>query len=284
MVAPARSHAEVWRLIVGLSLIAGITVGLNIGLVSVLIATASDTWLRAFETGTTPGPLLVMLGSFGFVSFAVAVVVRQLHHRSFLTVLGPVQPALRQFWRVLRGLLLLMAVLFILPPYGMDKPLTPNLPPGTWLALLPLSLTALLVQTSAEEILFRGYMQQSLAARFQNPVIWIGLPSVLFAFGHYLPAQAGENAVLIAVWAGLFGMFTADLTARSGTLGPAIALHFFNNLIAIIFLAVPGQLSGLALYLLPYGMDDTDVMRGWLLVDFAMMVVCWLVARLALRR
>jgi membrane protease YdiL (CAAX protease family) len=150
--------------------------------------------------------------------------------------------------------------------------------------MLPLSLFVVLIQVSAEEIVFRGYVQQQLAARFKSPLIWMVLPSVLFAFGHYLPDTAGENAVMIAVWAGVFGIMMADLTARSGTLGPAVAVHLWNNVSAILIISLPGDLSGLALYLAPFGMEDAAAMRAWLPVDFALMFVSWLAARLALRR
>jgi len=155
---------------------------------------------------------------------------------------------------------------------------------STWIVLLPFAAGAVLIQTSAEEILFRGYLQQSLAARFRSPLIWVGVPSALFAAGHYAPGIAGDNALLVAVWSCVFGVLAADLTARSGTLGPAIALHFFNNVISLLIISLPDTLSGLALYLLPYDMSDGGMLRQWLWVDFGSMVVCWLTARLAIRR
>jgi hypothetical protein len=54
-----------------------------------------------------------------------------------------------------------------------------------------------------------------------SPVSLLILPALLFAMGHSLPAEAGDNALLIALWAGLFAVLMADLTARAGTLGPA---------------------------------------------------------------
>ena len=47
---------------------------------------------------------------------------------------------------------------------------------------------------------------------------------------------------------------------------------------------MPDDLSGLALYLAPFSMQDAEVMREWLVVDFALMLVIWLAARLAIRR
>jgi membrane protease YdiL (CAAX protease family) len=141
-----------------------------------------------------------------------------------------------------------------------------------------------LVQVSAEELVFRGYLQQALAARFSHPVIWLGLPSALFGAAHYMPQEAGDNAWLLCLWAMGFGLLMADLTARAGTLGPAIAVHFVNNIVALLILGSPSSLFGLALYLLPYEMSDVAALRPWLWVDCATMLVLWLVARLAIRR
>ena len=71
------------------------------------------------------------------------------------------------------------------------------------------------------------------------------------------------------------------VTARAGTLGPAIAVHFFNNVVAIVIVSMPDSLSGLSLFLSPFSMTDAEEVRAWLPVDFAMMVVSWLAARLA---
>ncbi|MGB7242570.1 MAG: CPBP family intramembrane glutamic endopeptidase, partial [Sulfitobacter sp.] len=110
------------------------------------------------------------------------------------------------------------------------------------------------------------------------------LPSVLFGLGHYLPGVAGDNAAIIAIWATVYGILMADLTARAGTLGPSIAVHFVNNVSAILIVSLPDDLSGLALYLSPFSMNDADQLRAWLPVDFALMLVSWLTARVALRR
>ena len=62
------------------------------------------------------------------------------------------------------------------------------------------------------------------------------------------------------------------------------SLHLVNNLLALVFVALPGQLPGLALYVLPFDMGDTEAVRALLPIDFALMGVSWLAARLAIRR
>lgn len=288
LVGPARPFRQLWRLVIGVVVIGLVAFGLNSALHAVLFALAPEFWIAWFATAEVMGnsavPLLILLFSFGFVAAGVAVAAWLVQRRPPMSVIGPFPVFLSQFWRVFRLLFLISLVLAVLPPYDMGGELVPNLDFALWLKLLPLSLLAVLVQTGAEEILFRGYFQQALAARFKSPLVWMILPAVLFAVGHYLPAEAGDNAVLIAAWAGVFGILTADLTARAGTLGPAIAVHFANNVVAILFLSLPDGLSGLSLYTLPFEMSDGEALRGWLVIDFTMMLVSWLAARVAIRR
>lgn len=288
MVAPARARPEIWRLILGIGLIIAVVVALNSVMAGALSALVPGFWHGEIAgggpIGTTPASMLLLLLSFGFFTLGTALAARLLHDRDPAGLIGPLGPAWAQFCVVLAALAAVCLTILILPPYATGLGLELNLPPATWAALLPLSLGALLIQVSAEEILFRGYLQSQLAARSASPWIWMGLPSLLFAIGHYTPEEAGENALLITLWAGVFGLLMADLTARAGTLGPAIAVHFANNITALLFMSVTETMNGLALYVSPNAVDDPALIRAWLPVDFASMVVFWLAARLALRR
>ncbi|KEJ90475.1 CPBP family intramembrane glutamic endopeptidase [Sulfitobacter donghicola] len=284
--AAAKSHSEVWRLVVGLCVMVGAYFVMTLAYQLVLneYVTKYPKFQTELMSGSTPLAMYALLMGFALITLAVFFGVKMVHHRDPQTVFGPKILAVPQFFRVLGMLVALGAVLMVLPPYGMDEPLVPNLPVGRWLLLLPLSLIAVFVQISAEEVFFRGYLQQQLGARFKSPLIWMVLPSALFALGHYQPNEAGDNAVLILLWAGVFGLLMADLTARSGTIGPALAVHFVNNISALLIAALPDSLGGLALWHAPFGMNDAAQLRDWLPVDFALMLVSWLAARLALRR
>lgn len=282
----AARRAEIWRTLAGIVAMVALYILLALFFQQALfeLARYRPTFQNELIAGSTPLAMYALLASFGLISASVFIVVRLLHKREALSLLGPVILAVPQFFRVFGVLLILALVLMVLPPYGYGAPLVPNMSMGLWAALLPLSLFAVFVQISAEEIFFRGYLQQQLGARFRSPLVWMVLPSVLFAIGHYQPGEAGENAVMIAVWAGVFGLLMADLTARSGSLGPALAVHFFNNITALLITSLPDSLGGLALWHTPFGMEDVAELKAWLPVDFAMMFVSWLAARLALRR
>jgi len=262
LVRPARAQPELWRVVVGCIVIFATAIMLSTltSFIMWFVLQPDATQTTDAAAGQTPLSLLLLLGGFIFLTLGTGVAARLLHNRSLQSVVGRGQVVIRDFLRVFRALVVLGVVIALLPPYEMGAPVTPNLSPVTWVLLLPLSLLALLIQTSAEEIVFRGYLQQQIAARFSSPLIWVGVPSALFAFGHYLPSEAGENAYYVAAWAGLFGILMADLTARAGNLGPAIAVHFANNLTAIILVSVPDSLSGLALYTIDIDISDPDAL------------------------
>lgn len=288
LVSPARSQPEVWRLFVGLGIVSAVVIALS-SFINRLIQDIAPNFYQAEMSnsapiGNSPASMLILMASFVSVTLGVMIAAKIMQKRWLSSIIGSFSLAILQFWKVFRLLMVLGVVLFVIPPFGFGGTPVQNMPFISWVALLPLSLSVVLIQTSSEEILFRGYIQQTLAARFSNPLIWMVLPSTLFALGHYAPAQAGENAMLIAVWAGVFGLLSADLTARSGTLGPAIALHLFNNFSALLVVAMPDSLNGLSLYLLPASMTDAAEIRPWLIVDFAMLGVSWLAARVALSR
>lgn len=282
----ARERSELWRTVLGIVAMVGLYIALALFFNQAIfeLTRYRPDFTDQLMSGSTPLAMYVLLSSFGLISLSVFAVVRFVHKRGALTVFGPTILAVPQFFRVFGILVVLGIVLMILPPYGILGELLPNMAMGMWALLLPLSLVAVFVQVSAEEIFFRGYLQQQLGARFSSPLVWMVLPSVLFAIGHYQPSEAGSNAVMIAIWAGLFGLLMADLTARAGSIGPALAVHFANNITALLITALPDSLGGLALWHTPFGMEDEAQLRAWLPVDFAMMIVSWLAARLALRR
>lgn len=285
LVAPARPSRALWRLGLGIAL--GITVyyGLIYAAFGALAALrgpgiAQALFDNVFGTARRSSDALWLLASFSAMIAGTLVAANLMHGRGLRSLTGPPRRLLADFTRCLRALALLYAVLWVIFPSSVE--LTANLSLGRWFALLPLAVAGLLIQTGAEELFFRGYLQQQLAARFRSPLVWIGLPAAFFALGHYLPEETGDNALMATLWAGAFAVAAADLTARTGTLGAAIALHFANNATSVLMVALPGPVSGLALYLYPYSADDPALMP-LMLVDFGAIVVSWLACRVALR-
>ena len=287
LVASARPTSSIFHLFAGLGLTAVLFFFLNSVYSSIhqsLMTPAEwDALYINMLSGNTPETVLINLYLFGLLILALWMTLILVHGRGMISLIGPLRQTFTQFRRAIVAVLMLYVVLLFLPtPNGAE--VTENLPMAKWLQFLPLALGGLLIQTATEELLFRGYLQSQLAARFSHPAIWIGIPTILFALVHYNPEANGDNAWLVVVWAGLFGLAAADLTARSGTLGPAIALHMVNNFSAILIAAPKGNFDGLTLYTYPFALDDVAALWVWMPVDLMILLCSWLAVRLMLQR
>jgi len=281
-VAPARGRVQLWRLGGGLAVIFAVHFAVAAGVFALLVRLVPPGRLTAETIGDTPLVMTLLLFSFAGLALGTWGAVRLLHRRGLASLIGHGPTALRHF---VLGAGALMAVnLGALALVGPRLGLEPNLAPQVWLMWLPVALVGVLVQTGAEELVFRGYLQQQLAARFASPLLWMVAPSLAFGLLHHDPVNMGANTWTVVALTGVFGLMAADLTARSGTLGLAWGLHFANNCFALLVVSPAGTLSGLALYGTPFGLDDTTVMRALLLGDLALLLAVWGGCRLVLRR
>ena len=286
-VAPARGRAAIWQGLIGLAMIGLAFVGSTFAvLLSPGLFAGREGIRRLGEeliASRAPIGMVLILLTFWGMAAGVALAVRFVHRRPFTSLIGPDLAAawrqgLRCFGLVLGLFLIGAALLFVFDPPR------PNLAPGIWLAWLLLALALVFVQVSAEELVFRGYLLQQLAARFRSPLVWGVLPAVLFAVVHLNPADHGANALWVVGAIGLFALAATDLTVRAGNLGPAIAFHFANNIIALLLVSLDGPMTGFALYTTAFAADDVEALRPWLLLDAAGVVLAWLLCRVVVAK
>lgn len=283
-VAPARLRPAFWRLVLGLILAAAIymigTFG-GLALVWWFIAPQADflTWSAEVAAPSTPFfTYLILLVSFPMMAAGVFVAARVLHRRGPGTLFGRGPRVMRHFF-IGAAVTLVLSLAVLVPSllFGFDG--VPNLPPSVWLTLLPLTLLGVLVQTGAEELVFRGYIQQQLAARFRSPFVWLLVPAALFSVVHYNPAALGDNVWLPLAVAFLFGLAAADLTAKTGSIGAAWGIHFANNFNGIALIATDGTITGLSLYLTPYSASDPDLVGWSVLPSMVLLAAAWWITR-----
>ena len=280
-VSDARKRPQIWRLLAGVCLSALVYALWARAVFTIYGWAAGQAGTAAVGLGLTPGAVYALLASVIGMGLGTVLSARLLHRRGLGSLLGRSGTVLRDFavTAVLVGAVQGTALAFWSIGYDAE----PGLDISIWLLLLPISLTAILFQTGAEELAFRGYLQQQLAARFRSPVVWILVPSLGFGVAHYTPLISGGNVWLFVLTATCFGLAAADLTARTGGIGAAWGFHFANNTAALLVIGLKGMVPGLALFVTPFSASDEQA--GWMaaLVMLAM-GVAWILVRLALRR
>lgn len=242
--APRR--VSLWRLLFGVIIIGLCWLGTSLlaGLPALLGNDADPFAYFSSKIGT-----LATLGSFIGIWIGVWLVTRFVHGEPFRNVLG-VSGRIRigDFGKglVAVGLTSLLSELLI---YVLDPTFErTGLAFGTWLVFLVPIVVLCFVQTSAEELLFRGYLPRNLANRFRSPWIWAVLPSLAFIGLHLTPDMPASQFALVVVSIGALTALMMYLVWLTGNLGAAFGLHMGNNLFGFVLVAHQDEFAGLALF------------------------------------
>jgi pimeloyl-ACP methyl ester carboxylesterase/membrane protease YdiL (CAAX protease family) len=191
-----------------------------------------------------PAPLvlLVTLLPFAGVHLALWAGLRALHRRPLRSLVSP-GGAFR--WRLLLlsfGLWLALSGLADLVQYLVHPAVYRwNFDPAIFWPYLAVALLLLPVQTSAEELLFRGYLTQAAGLKARRLWLPLLLPALFFGLLHLPNPEVGAYgpAFTLPQYLGM-GLLLGWVTLRSQGLELAIGLHLANNLYAGLVAGLPG--------------------------------------------
>jgi membrane protease YdiL (CAAX protease family) len=206
--------------------------------------------IQSLVTGETPGAVTLVLLAWATLWAGTWIAVRLFQRRRISTLFNAgARVFWSDFWRAAAATVVALVVLELL---GAGPAATrSSVSIDQWvLWLLPVAAGAF-VQTSAEEVVFRGYMLQTLAARFRSPWIWALVPTLVFVGIHFDPAGTAATNFLGMGFATVFALVATMLVWRTGNLGAAMGVHFLNNYLVFILLGNEGFLGGQALFLYP---------------------------------
>ena len=284
-IEPARRRPAIWRILVGTAVMLAVYALVVVGLLWLglrLFDVRDPAWLISEDAQSRPWPMIWLLSTFIGMAWAPCAAVILLHKRSPGTLFGRASRVLGDFTRT--ALVYFALGLPATALWFVFGDLRPNVDISQWLTFLPVALIAISVQTLAEEMVFRGYFQQQLAARFKSFVVWMIFPSLVFGALHFNPAIDRATALGVFAITSLFGLVAADLTARTGSIGAAWGFHFANNCLAMLLISVDGMLSGLALFRTPIDLAEAGLPLGLFVGDAILIVVGWFLTRRILGR
>ncbi len=285
-IAPARRYPAIWRILLGI--LTGLIVYIVLALLLVLAGNAVlglSSPLLIFETISVPdSPAKMAILMLTFVGmWAGAWVAALWHWRGLRSLIGPIGAVKKSWFKAVAiagvGLVTGGLIVSLLMPTELLQVQVLSV----WALNLVWAVPLLFIQTAGEELIFRGYLQQQLAARFRHSIVWMILPSILFGLAHYNAELDQSTALLIVCATGLFGLVAADITRVTGNLGAAMGFHFVNNFLALMLIGIDDSLSGLALYHTDFSMKDTEIVQPLLIADMVIICAVWYVLRRGFR-
>lgn len=181
--------------------------------------------------------LLLMLIPFIVGLGAVWLVIKYIHNRTFSqTVSGRKKFSWKRFLQAAGFWLLLMVIIqtvqYIVTPGNFEW----NFQPGKFYVLVLISLFLIPVQTSFEEILFRGYLMQGLITGTRNRWLPLVLTSLIFGGLHIFNPEVKEFGIALALpQYFILGLILGISVLMDDGLELALGVHAINNVFLAMF-------------------------------------------------
>jgi uncharacterized protein len=166
---------------------------------------------------------------FVFEILALWLAVTLLHRRKFSTLIRVNLPI--RWQRILASALVWNCILWVW--MGIDYLIHPkNYVWGfnsDWWWMLPIVLILTPIQTSCEELFFRGYLMQGMALLTRNRLVLIFLNGIIFLLPH-LGNPEMQRGWITGSFYFIFGAVLAAMTIYDNGLELALGIHAANNL------------------------------------------------------
>ncbi len=114
--------------------------------------------------------------------------------------------------------------------------------PEHWFTTLPIFLLLTPLQTSTEELFYRGYLMQGLSLLTKHPVVLTIATSLAFAIPHFGNPEMQRGFIVGALIYLLWGIFFAVISLKDNGLELALGAHAANNLFLDLFINTPDSI------------------------------------------
>ena len=183
--------------------------------------------------------LLLMLFTFTVGLFATIWFIHILHRRSFSETVNGTK---RVRWqRVFTGFgvwSLLMFVSLMVYLFFDPENYTLQFEIKTFIPLLFISLIFIPLQTTFEELLFRGYLAQGIGAWTKNRWLVVIIPSILFGLMHYANTEVETYGFYATIPSYiLYGLLLGFISVIDDGIELAMGLHAANNIFGCLFVS-----------------------------------------------
>ncbi len=220
-----------WRYVLGLVLIVATPVALTI------IATILYDRIGYHFFGLND-VIIAFVEAGGFEAcliIGILLAVKVIHLRPFLTLMTPHESIdWKKFVKsfgLFFGLIALATVVdYLLNPSTYEL----RLKLERFLVFAPIGLILTPIQTTAEELLFRGYLLQSMALVTRNRAALVLASGVLFMLPHLANPEMTAGFWPMAFYYFLVGGILTIITLKSNSLEMAMGIHAAINLFAVL--------------------------------------------------
>jgi len=179
--------------------------------------------------------LFLILIPFVFGFLGLYLVIKKLHNRNFISI--TTYRSNVDWRRIIHSFILWgsITIIFISADFFINsEDYQINFKFDKFFILLIIGFILIPIQTSLEELLFRGYLFQGFSLYFKRP--WIGLFLTSFIFGclHIFNPEVQKLGLGILIYYIGTGLFLGTITLMDEGIELALGFHAANNLITAL--------------------------------------------------
>ena len=211
---------------------------------------------------------LILLSMFFVAMLGLYLVVTKLHDKKIKDLITPFETIRYRkiffgfgLWMILS--LIAEAISFFIDPANY----TFRFSAGTFIPLLLISLILLPVQSSFEELFFRGYIMQGIAYMTKNKWLSILAPSLLFGLMHATnPETIKYGLFTMEIYYISAAVFLALITVMDDGLELALGIHAATNIFGSTLFTYEGSVlqtdSLFVSYIIPVNPNSRSVIKN----------------------
>jgi len=181
--------------------------------------------------------LFLMLIPFIVGLFTVILLVKHLHQRSFSETINGTSKIRwnRIFWGF--GVWLILMFIYLAAQYFIEpENFTVQFDVKTFLPLIFIALIFIPLQTTFEELLFRGYLAQGIGAWTKSRWLVVFIPAILFGLMHSANPEVETYGFFATMPQYIvFGLIFGLASVLDDGIELAIGMHAANNIFACLF-------------------------------------------------
>ena len=180
--------------------------------------------------------LFHLLLPFVFAFFSIVLSIKYFHKRTFLSLLTTSKNfRWKRFFTTFSIWWMIMSVFLLVTFASLDE-LKWNFIPEKFFVLVLISFLIIPIQTAAEEILFRGYLAQSIFRKTGSIFHTIITTSLFFALMHAFNPEVATLGYGILMYYFLTGAFLAIMTVMDDGMELSMGYHAANNVFTAIMI------------------------------------------------
>ncbi|WP_339835933.1 type II CAAX endopeptidase family protein [uncultured Flavobacterium sp.] len=239
-----KKENEFWKYLLGSLLV---FIASIIGQIPILIAMLYEVFVNNKAIPSTEKDLysmfdsnlflFLMLVSFLFALFGLYFVVKKFHNQSFKDIITSRKKIDWKRFFVAFSVWAIISISLILISYfsgNAEIELQFNLVPFLILSIIAILLIP--IQTSTEELIFRGYLMQGFYNLSRNKWFPLVMTSVIFGGMHWFNPEVAEMGPIIMVYYIGTGLFLGILTLMDEGTELALGFHAANNLVSALLI------------------------------------------------